>query len=172
VEQKAFVFDFATFETELRAILDRALETGRIAELARFIGENLATLKDPYEGEPLADGWEGMLESADPHQYGDFALTKYYDPRADIGLGYEWERARDVLLEHLGNDAPLLGSTVGPAGNLFDPGKMGSYFQSAALVQANLQALRRLSDSIELAELERLRRALESAVGKGLYVTF
>lgn len=173
MEHKAFVFEFADFESELRVVLERALETRALEELSRFIDENLASLTDPSEGEPLDDRWRGMVEVVDPHQYGDFALTKYYGPREDVGFGYDWERVQEKLLRDLGHDAPLLGNTVGPAGNVFDPGKMGSYFQSSAQVATNLEALRRLSRSeAPDVDVERLRRILESAVGRGLYVTF
>jgi hypothetical protein len=173
VEHKAFVFDFTGFDGELRSILEKALEDHSVEGLASFIDENLGSLTDPYEGEPLSDTWREAIEAPDAHQCGDFALTKYYSPREDIGLGYGWEKVQELLLEQLGNDAPLLGSTVGPPGNLFDPGKMGSYFQSGPQVEMNLQALTRLRVSGDVAaSVERLRTTLESAVGRGLYVTF
>ena len=173
MDHKAFIFDFASFDDELRAILERALETQSVEELSRFIDANLESLTDPYEGERLDESWKEMIEVADPHQYGDFALTKYYDPREDNGLSHGWEDVREKLIRHIGNAVPLLGSTVGPVSNVFDPGKMGSYFQSAAQVATSLDAVRQLTESGDSdAGLDRLRNLLESAVGRGLYVTF
>ena len=172
MEHKAFVFDFVSFENELRSLLERALETGSVVELSRFIETNREALTDPNEGEPLDEQWKELIEVADPHQYGDFALTKYYRSRDDIGLSYAWESVREKLLERLGNDAPLLGITVGPVDNAFDPGKMGSYFQSASQVAANLDALRQMPTNESEPGIERLRDLLKAAVGKGLYITF
>src|SRR5207302_666883 len=92
MHHKAFVLDHAGFLRELGEVLYRALATGDCGPLVRFIEAHRGSLTDPYEGEPLEASWESMLETRDAHQYGDFALTRFYDPRADDGLAYEWER--------------------------------------------------------------------------------
>jgi len=75
MEHKAYTFDFASFDVELRPILEKVLRTGELDSLIDFIVRHLENLSDPYEGEPLNENWEQLIESRDPHQYGDFALT-------------------------------------------------------------------------------------------------
>ena len=80
-----------------------------------FINANLGDLRDPYEGEPLGADWESLIETGDAHQYGDVALTKYYDPLADIGLGASWERVQELVAnDPTLMESPILGSTIGP----------------------------------------------------------
>ena len=137
MSHKAFVFDYDGFQSELRGLLEHSLQTGNAALLNEFINARRSELKDPYEGEPLDEGWESLLECKDAHQYGDFALTLYYGPSCDIGLGTDWQSIREALtLEGIGNQA-LIGEPVGPASRPFDPGKMGSYFQSPATAHEN-----------------------------------
>jgi hypothetical protein len=142
MEHKAFVFDTKAFDLEVRPVLERALSDGDTRGLVDFIRGNVDVLKDPYEGEPLNENWENSLQVRDPHQYGDFALTKYYDPRQDIGLGRDWEEVQSLLLAEIGTDLPILGRPIGPPNSLFDPGKMGSYFQSEADVRDHLAKYR------------------------------
>lgn len=174
MEHRAFVFDYQAFDEQLKPILERALTTGDTGELVDYIESNRAGLQDPYEGASLDGEWEEMVETKDAHQYGDFALTGFYDPRDELGLGEDWEHIQELLLQELGTDAPVLGNTVGPSGRYFDPGKMGSYFQSAQQVKHNLEKVRELSaEKPELSsDLDELEEMLEAAVGKGLYVTF
>jgi hypothetical protein len=173
MEHKAFLFDFERFNLELRPLLEVSLGCGSCLGLKNFIEEHFEQLCDPYEGEPLRSGWEAMLEAHDPHQYGDFALTKYYDPLADIGLGHDWESLQAIVAALVEAGSPILGITVGPYNDPFDPGKMGSYFQSEELVLQNLR-------SVEGAYAEKpeeigpplamLKAAADA--GTGLYVTF
>jgi len=173
MEHKAFCFDFQAFDSELRPILEEALSSGECGRLVRFVQDHLSDLTDPYEGDPLEDDWESLIEEADAHQYGDFALTKYYDATADIGLGRAWDEIQDGIDDHPElTDSPILGSVVGPRVEPFDPGKMGSYFQSEAQVRKNRQFLTALgkdSDAFRQA-IHMLRQAEEA--NKGLYVTF
>jgi hypothetical protein len=174
MEHKAFVFDFRSFEKELRPILERALSSNDSSDLLRFIDANRASLKDPYEGEPLEEGWREMAEGQDAHQLGDFALTKYYEPNDDLGLGPNWEALQSQLLAKLGKDQALLGRTVGPPTNPFDPGKMGAYFQTEGDVKVNLSDLQRFQGNGAAEEAKRLVEILRAAAarGRGLYVTF
>jgi len=171
-EHKAFLFDFDRFNSELRPLLVAALESGDLTGLVSFIGANLSELKDPYEGEPLTADWQKLIETRDAHQLGDFALTKYYDPQDDRGLGSEWQAVQDIIAKNL-KESPILGTAVGPKGNLFDPGKMGSYFQSSAQVRSNIAKLAALSSS-NGKSMTRAMAMLEAAeeAGTGLYVTF
>jgi hypothetical protein len=175
MEHKAFLFDTDRFDRELRPTIEEALCTGDCAPLVDFIRDNVDLLTDPYEGEPLAPGWDALLETKDVHTYGDFALTKYYDLTSDIGLGAAWER----LQEFFANDpdivtSPILGATIGPGDSPFDPGKMGAYFQSPSQVAANyhhLLDLARESRSDFVADAVRMLGQAARA-GKGLYITF
>jgi hypothetical protein len=115
-----------------------------------------------------------MIETADPHQYGDFAVTKYYQPSEDIGLGNNWQGIQEMISgDPTLVESPILGTPLGPEGNRFDPGKMGSYFQSPQQVRQNLHYLVRLTKqtNAELSEaVEMLRQAADAK--EGLYVTF
>lgn len=176
MEHKAFVFDFDGFTRELEGILLEALETDDVSGLKSFINDNLESLKDPYEGEPLDSDYESMMESKDVETFGDFALTKYYDPQEDIGLGYEWDIADKLPENSFQNGSPILGTPLGTAPAIFDPGKMGSYFQSASLVAENLNSLNSISpeNSADSAFLESAIEMLENAkvADRGLYITF
>jgi hypothetical protein len=175
MEHKAFLFDYDSFDRELRAILEDALRSGDHSRLVSFINANLGDLRDPYEGEPLNAGWEAMIEMQDPHQYGDFALTKYYNPTADIGLGAAWENLQELIANDPAlTESPILGSTIGPQDDPFDPGKMGSYFQSAQQVRQNRRYLLDLAKKGQTEDLKRAIQMLDQAAGAetGLYVTF
>lgn len=64
----------------------------------------------------------------------------------------------------------LLGEPFGPDGHEFDPGRMGSYFQTSETVAKSIGILRHA----QRAELNRYLALLEKAreAGKGVYVTF
>ena len=99
-EHKAFVFNHALFEHELKTTLEYAIEANTCKYLQEYITANLNYLKDPYEGERLNKDWEEMIDNhEDPDQYGDFAITKFYNPTEDIGLGSEWVNVQGILLD-------------------------------------------------------------------------
>ena len=127
-------------------------------------------MTDPYEGEPLPEGWEEMIETQDAHAYGDFALTKYYSAKDDIGIGIEWAAVAERLRGG-GLDGTLLGLPFGPSVSPFDPGRMGSYFQSAEMVAEHIV---RLEQEPPNPDIERVKNLLGVAreAGAGLYVTF
>lgn len=173
MEHKAFLFDYRKFEYELLPVLQDALLINECNTLICFIQQNIDFLTDPYEGVPLNDDWKGMIETEDAHQYGDFALTRYYDPTDDIGLGMSWQNIRELIPTERPT-SPILGSFIGPDGNPFDPGKMGAYFQSQQQVAENLEFLKKLAgqDSSEVLEeaIALLKQAFQSK--RGLYITF
>jgi hypothetical protein len=167
MEHKAYAFDWSRFEADLLPVLVRALTADDPAELAAYIDLHLGELTDPYEGEPLAAGWRDGLGNRDVHEYGDYALTRFYDPAECHGVGHGWARLSEELP---GPAAALLGAPVGPAGRQFDPGRYGSYFQPPGRVQESAAALRpharpELADYLGL--LERC-----AAGQRGVYVTF
>lgn len=149
MEHQAFLFDWNSFAKELSALLDNSLKTDNREMLIVFIKTMLNHLKDPYTGELLGSTWQDTLEIKDVHHYGLLALTKYYDPFHNIGLGYNWIRIQD-LLENANIESALVSSIVlgepfGPEDNYFDPGKMGTYFQSEKQVNQNLQKLHKIA---------------------------
>ncbi|MEW4453011.1 hypothetical protein AB1L30_10065 [Bremerella sp. JC817] len=173
MEHKAFIFKYDLFEAELLPILRDALQGHECNELVSFIRQNFDFLSDPYEGEPLRSSWDSMIETRDTHQFGDFALTKYYDPADDIGLGTMWETVQKYVPDNRAM-SPILGSFIGTNEAPFDPGMLGSYFQSHEQVTESrrfLNLLARERFSSELIEaFDMLDRAYQSQ--EGLYVTF
>ncbi len=173
MEHKAFLFDHASFAIELQPIIEAALMADDAVTIREFIEQNRSRLTDPYEGEPLGDDWDTLVETADVHDFGDFALTKFYDPQHDIGLGYEWEGLQDIVTRTTSLPySPILGASLGKGETQFDPGRMGSYFQSGEQVLRSLDAI-----AVQAGEYRELRRAAEmldaaASASTGLYVTF
>ncbi len=175
MEHKAFLFDYDSFDRELRAILEDGLRSGDHTRLVSFVDATLSDFRDPYEGEPLDDDWEAMIETQDSHQYGDFALTKYYNPTADIGLGAAWEDIQELVANGpVIMESPILGSIIGPTDDPFDPGKMGSYFQSPQQVRNSQEYLLRLAKKEQAEVLNKAIQMLQEAAdaNTGLYITF
>jgi len=177
MNHNAFVFDYASFEAELRPLLLETLATNEVLRLAAWIEANRFSLVDPYEGKKLGPNWEKELSKPDVHQYGDIALTKYHDPTDSIGLDDNWQDAGKTLKAHGLREEIILGTPVGMKDRLLDPGGMGSYFQSQETVIANQRNLEvALQNSVATdrgnldAALLMLRTA--SASNTGLYITF
>jgi len=165
---KAYALDHASFMADLAPLLYGALVTGRDAELASFIDRDLTTLTLPWEGKPLAPDWRSVLENGDVHEIADLALTKYYDVDDDCGLQEHWTAVDEGLPAPA--RAHLLGEPFGPPENVFDPGRMGSYFQSPSAAAESRDVLGRRREP----ELRPFLTLLEQVVrsGRGLYVTF
>jgi hypothetical protein len=161
---KAFAFDWSAFELELAPKLKLGLQRGDTEFLEDFIEVHRNSLRDPYEGEPLPENWRDLLEAGDIQELSDFALTRYYLPSADFGVGEEWsvlsDRASEVERHAM----------LGSAFESFDPGRMGSYFQSSRVAAASLQILGNLGDDSAEVFKDGLRKAVNS--GLGIYVTF
>lgn len=169
MSHKAFAFDWKAFESdELYTLLVQALESNKVLALSRYIENHCTELKDPYEGEPLDRTWQEMLENCDVHEYGDFALTRFYDPAADWGVGCEWMEIDDLLSE--ADRGALLGFSIRSENNVFDPGRMGSYFQKPDRVLQSLKVVNALS----IEAVESFKKLLEdcSQSELGIYATF
>ena len=108
MSHKAYAFDWSAFaRDELHGILLDALSSGDTNGLIRYIEANQDHLKDLYEGGPLSD-WKNVLENFDVHEFGDFALTRFYDPEKDSGLEKDWLAIDEHLPE--ADRAVLLGT--------------------------------------------------------------
>lgn len=177
MSHKAYAFDWPAFESDdLYGLLFAALTSGDSAGLIHYIDVHREDLKDPYEGNPLADDWRDMRENHDVYEYGDVALTRFYDPAEDAGIGNPWLAIDDQLPE--ADRAALLGTPFGPPSDSFDPGRLGSYFQTPREVARSLARVRRFKlsalEDYHRKSLERFRDLLEECekAGSGLYVTF
>ena len=168
MSHKAYVFDWQSFHGELAPLLMRSLTVNDVGRLIEFGNANLPMLTDPYEGEPLADGWTSDLEAADVQEVADYVLTKFYDPADDRGIGDVWRTAEATLSKQ--QSAALLGKPFGPASNPFDPGRMGSYFQDEAMCRTALGIFTTIDRPEFMTFLNVLQEAVRS--GKGVYVTF
>ena len=168
---KAYALDNPLFSRELAPVLFHALATGDISDLSSFVDTDAKALTFPWDGSPLPEDWLSVLQAGDPHEIGDLALTKYYDVDDDCGLQEHWIEIDDQL-----SDAarpPDLASWARLSGrpeNLFDPGRLGSYFQDPSEVVRSRDVVRTLSSF----DLSRFLALLEGAArsGRGLYVTF
>jgi hypothetical protein len=177
MEHKAFVFDYNAFAGEVRPLLETSLQTGDVQALRHFINMNLKLLKDPYDGAPLPPDWEAALVAHDTDEYGDFALTKFYQPDKDIGLGPRWMTLHDTLAAVSKTfGTAILGTPLKSGRRVFDPGKMGSYFQTSEQAAGNLKLLRSLRgdgrlNGTCLPDAIEMYRTVVSAE-KGCYITF
>jgi len=183
MDHKAYAFDYDRFQTELRPVLEAALVSSDAAQLREFVVRNIASLRSPLTEQPLEAGWEDGLETGDVQEIGDLALTKFYDLDANLGLGADWTEIDELLIKQLGKSRGrlTLGDPCGPAHARFDPGSMGSYFQSPQQVRDSLNVFDKLldrkpdlCDELEDADLDTIREMLAPAADKdlGLYVTF
>lgn len=170
MSHKAYAFDWYAFESdELHRLLLVALDSGDPPALAQYIDAHREKIKDPYDGRPIGEGWQAMLENRDVQEYGDFALTRFYDPTNDHGIGHPWLEIDAKLAEQ--DRAALLGFSLGPAGHEFDPGRQGSYFQTPQQAVESLWCAERIVYVDALQPYARLLRTC-AADGLGVYVTF
>lgn len=168
MDHKAFAFDWDAFESELLPVLTQALETSDTAALKAFIDEHRESLVDPVSEDLLAEDWQDTLVSGDVQELADLALTKYYEPTEDCGLGEWWDEINKSLAPAAG--AALLGTPLKGGAQVFDPGRMGAYFQSPTQTGASAKAL----GSVSMPDVEEYRDFLKGCAedGMGVYVTF
>ena len=165
---KAYVLDYVGFSAELRPLLEQSLASNDVSALMAFVDAERARLTLPWEAAPLPPNWREDLEHGDVQEVGDLALTKYYDADDDCGVQEHWRDVDERLAP--GIRGALLGEPLGTNGAIFDPGKMGSYFQSPEAVRQSARLLKGspLPELMPFCEL--LSRA--ETGGRGLYVTF
>jgi hypothetical protein len=168
LDHKAFLFDWDRFQDELAPLLTQALQTGDGTHLSSFIESNRSHCQSPYDGEALSADWQSEGEFESVQELADIALSKYYDPNASFGLGSDWQALTESLSQE--QQTALLGTPLGRAPHLFDPGLQGSYFQTPATVHQSLHCLADQEQTQLVTFCEQLAAAV--AQGKGLYVTF
>lgn len=177
MDHKAFAFDHRGFAEGLRGQLLEAMRTGDCEPLRALIDREPSAYQHPDEPGPLDPEWESIIGTNDVHALGDVALTKYYEPMDDIGVDGDWMALDDILVR-FGMRALLLGEPLGSreAGGYFDPGKMGSYFQTEADVRSNLRRLdearRQHPDLVEKTRSVRAMLERAAQAGRGIYATF
>ena len=146
----AFIFDWPTFERELLPAISAGL-AGDLEPLRGFARDQRGLLVNPLNGEPIT---EQDLHSEDVDWLGEIAMTRYFDPTADHGLGTSWE----TLIQALDADQQqlLLGEPISVEGRSFSP---GTVFQSNGRVRLAHRQLKELG----LAELRGFVRTLRIA---------
>jgi hypothetical protein len=155
IDHKAWLFDYRAFERELADTLYGALQTGDGRALKAFIDRHSGELTDQWTEERFGPDWEEELRRRpgkppaeyDVQDYGDIALTKYYDVSDSRGLSYDFDAVHAYLagLPALADvaDALICGYPFGPAGRPFDPGRMGTGFITAGQAKELHGRLRR-----------------------------
>jgi hypothetical protein len=172
----AFFFDYDAFDRELKPILKKALRTGQSEALETFIDENRSALFSIQTGERLPKNWRKEIHDGSPVEYGEIALTKYFEEAEDNLVMGKWTRFVEAIEKVGGEPEIALGETVGSPDVVFDPTRQGSYFQSPRQVKKHLKLLNSwLADEKEppeeLLELQEMFQIVKEA-GKGLYVKF
>ena len=169
LEHKAYLIDDIGFEKGLRPIFRMADSREKRQQLESFCDTNASLIKSPYDGIDVGDGWRSVQETETILELADIALTAFYDPADDIGLGYEYseisERLKPVVAK-LGF-SPALGNPIEFGSDLFDPGFSGSYIMPCSDVVESVDAL--MSSNFD-ALFQMLRKAKNQ--NRGLYVTF
>jgi hypothetical protein len=174
-DHTAFAFDEGAFRRELAPLLDRALESGETSALDAFIDDHRAALADPSTGEPLSEDWRTALSGTGVQRLAAVALTSYYDPGRDIGLGAGWQTVRAALTSLAAPArAFVTGGVFGPTDRPLRPDGRTAYLQSAEYVRQSVAVLeearthfRAHADQID-PTLNMLRTA--AAVERGLLV--
>jgi len=162
MDHKAFIFDVESFNLELRPLLLSAGIENEIGTIKHFINCNLIKIVSPYTGDSLGEDWENQLESGDIQEIADFALTRYYSPAADMGLGYSWDALLETIkLLPVGFDPEycIVGKQVQQGTFVFDPSRMGLgmiEMKDVSYIHQELQRVRPLLKNVELPAEELL----------------
>lgn len=149
MEHKAFIFDTRLFSVELLPVLEECVPGNDVGALKAFVSSHLNGAKSPYSGEALETDWESELGVGDILEVADFAMTCYYSPEDDRGLGETWdallETLRKIRSKSLDVDVAVLGTPLRIGSLDLDPGRMGTGFVQAediAGFRDNLESLR------------------------------
>lgn len=168
MSHKAFAFDWERFNVEFASMLQTAIDSRDPSEICGFIDQMRPTLTDPYQGNPLPADWRSTLEVGDVQEFGDFAITRYYDVKQDGGVGTDWPTLSNTLTDN--QAVAMLGVPFGRGDRLFDPGRQGSYFQSPETVRHSKAAI----SVLKLDAIQPFQHLLAHCCvhNFGMYVTF
>ena len=97
IKHRAYLFDSEKYESSVKAVLEQCCQTDRTDYAERYIKDNFDKLKSPYTGEPLHKEDIERIAHADMQEYMNYILTECYEPTRDIGLGYMWDAAAELL---------------------------------------------------------------------------
>jgi hypothetical protein len=163
-DHKAYEFDWQAFSAEMLPWLSGVLAANDSKRLTAFVDANIVACRSPYDEQHLSRSWQEMLEVGDAQEIADFALTKYYNPALDHGVGDVWAEMEDELPASL--KIALLGQSIPH----FDPGRQGSYFSTPSDAEKNATLLTHM----EVQALSEYGNFLARASGNGfgVYVTF
>ena len=164
---RAFAFNWESFDTSLRPMLEYALTNSSRDILVDFVDRNRDRLVDPYDGLPLPPSWQLLMENPnDIHTIGDFCLTRFYDPKRDHGISERFETVSALLSDN--EVRCLCGHVLGSKVSPFDPVGMGCYFQKPRAVVESRRTLAQHRD-----QLAGFLNFLDDCIsdGLGLYVT-
>lgn len=175
MNHKAYVFKYNEFNIELLPVLVNSLRENNSEKLIHFINNNVDYLTNIYNYDSLNPDWASEFNQEDVQICGDIALTKYYDLSDDLGLGGEWDFIFDTL-KNCGLDAQklTLGSVIGDK-EKFDPGLMGSFFQSTEDILFNKEIIKNYSERNKYLDIfTDLENIFNTAYSNksGLYITF
>jgi len=163
-DHKAFAFDWQAFAVEMMPWMSEALAADDRERFVQFVVSNITRCRSPYDGSVLSSSWKELLEVGDVQEVADFALTKYYDPTDDHGLGATWMEEDAALPENM--RPALLGRPIAH----FDPGRQGSYVVAPNNATECAETLRHANSP----KVREYACFLEDVARKGLgvYVTF
>jgi hypothetical protein len=177
MNHKAYVFEDEAFDKELSVPLANALRKNDPKILLPFIDSHREQLKWKRT-DPMPKDLHAWCMEEGVQQAGDLALTAFYDPEAEIGLGPAWHQMHE-LLDSIDVDA--VGTLCGEpfvARVVFNPGGLGAYFQTADEVWGNRDGLKSILRRnrkwvpIFAPASAMLETALQTGNGKGLFVWF
>ncbi len=172
MEHKAFIFDTCLFSAELLPIMEVCIPKNDVASLKDFVRAHLANAHSPYSGEALQAEWELELCAGDILEAVDFAMTCYYFPEEDRGLGEAWDALLETLrkMKPRGLDAEraVLGKPLKVGGLEIDPGRMGTGFVQAEDISGVHDSLRRLRVKMQSAKLPLAKDLLYELSGEEL----
>ncbi|MCX6368834.1 MAG: hypothetical protein NTX57_19300 [Armatimonadetes bacterium] len=159
---KAFVFDEAAFRRDLAPILDRHDDTA----LEHFISDHRAQLRNPRNGVHIESDWRDDAAFDGFGRRATLALTAYYDPTANIGLGSAASKCRFGLIDLYPESRVFVGG-----GALGVP---DGYFQSASYVAESVAILENLRAQLplkaEIIDPVLIMLHAATAENKGLYL--
>lgn len=127
MEHKAFLFDSSLYHKEIEPVIKKCCKSKNVETATDYIKKNYMLLKMPDSGEKLQENWQSGC-GMDLQNLFDILLTRCYEPKEDIGLGYAWDGVLEAVRKTkvLDNaDLCVLGKPLAYSGVTVDPGYEG-----------------------------------------------